>query len=60
MTITTDSIYLTPPTAVIPVPGEAVEQTQFEPAKKAQKIWRDGHILIECEDKIYNTLGQTL
>lgn len=60
MTITTDSIYLTPPTAVIPVPGEAVEQTQFDPAKKAQKIWRDGQILIECEDKIYNTLGQTL
>jgi len=61
MKIKGDSIYLTPPDAVVPIPeDDAVKQTQFEPAKKAQKIWRDGQILIECEDKIYNTLGQTL
>lgn len=57
MTITTDSIYIVEPTAVIPdpEPTEAFEQVRQTPP--AQKMMRDGVIYIRRNDATYNVQG---
>jgi hypothetical protein len=36
-----------------------IESTQKEPSR-GHKILRDGHLLIECDGRVYNLLGQTV
>ena len=61
MTITSDSIYFTPPT--IPAPGEeqGIDAPSFKPAgSTAQKYLRDGQLFILKGEDLYDSKGQRL
>ena len=61
MTITSDSIYFTPPT--IPAPGEeqGIDAPIVKPADPAaQKYLRDGQLFILKGEELYDSKGQRL